>query len=209
MRHSLHKSVIFAGPSGSGKTTIAQHLLKENPELSFSISACTRAKRPQEVHGKDYYFLSIDEFKREITQKSFIEWEEVYDGHYYGTLKREVDSIWQSGKAAVFDMDVQGALRLKSHFQERALAVYIQVPSMQLLTERLKKRKTESEEGLGLRMGKAAYEASLAEKFDTILVNEQLQETLETAQKLLDDFLSTPSVPKQDRLSGEIESRVN
>lgn len=203
MRHPLHKSIIFSGPSGSGKTTIVQHLLARNPDLSFSISACTRNKRPQEIHGKDYYFLSIDEFKKEIAQKSFIEWEEVYDGHYYGTFKREVDEIWRAGKAAIFDMDVQGALRLKSHFKERSLAVYIQVPSVQLLTERLKKRKTESKEGLGLRMGKATYEASLAEKFDTILVNEELQSTLETAQKLIDNFLSTSlSASRQDKLLG-------
>lgn len=200
MRYSLHKSVIFAGPSGSGKTTIARHLLENNPELSFSISACTRAQRPQEVHGKDYYFLSIDEFKQKIAQESFIEWEEVYDGHYYGTLRQEVDNIWKSGKVAIFDMDVQGALKLKSYFRDRALAVYMHTPSIELLTERLKERKTESEEGIGLRMGKASYEASLAEKFDTILINEQLQQTLETAQKLLDDFLSIPSITQRDRL---------
>lgn len=201
MHNLLHKSVIFAGPSGSGKTTIARNLLAKNPSLSFSISACTRAKRPQELHGKDYYFLSEDEFKKEIAQQSFIEWEEVYDGHYYGTFKREVDRIWQEKKIAIFDMDVKGALRLKSHFQERALAVYIQVPSTQLLTERLKKRETESEEELGLRMGKAIFEAGLAEQFDTILVNKELQSTLAAAQKLVDDFLSTPFASKNNELS--------
>lgn len=192
MCQPLQKSLIFAGPSGSGKTTITRHLLSQNPNLGFSISACTRAQRPQEIHGKDYYFLSIDEFKKQIAQQSFIEWEEVYKEHYYGTLKKEVDSLWEKGQAVVFDMDVQGALRLKSYFKERALAVYIQVPSVQLLTERLANRKTESEEALKLRMSKMAYEARLAEQFDVILVNEHLEPTLKTAQKLVDNFLGVP-----------------
>ena len=192
MRQSLYKSFIFAGPSGSGKTTIARHLLRNNVDLGFSISACTRAKRPQEVHGKDYYFLSVDEFKQEIAQQSFIEWEEVYKGHYYGTLKKEVNGIWSQGKAAVFDMDVQGALQLKSYFKERALAVYIQAPSVELLTERLTKRKTESEETLRLRLSKEVHEAYSADQFDVILVNERLKSTLQAAQKLVDDFLETP-----------------
>ncbi|MEM9416885.1 MAG: guanylate kinase [Bacteroidota bacterium] len=184
-----HKALIFAGPSGSGKTTIARYLLENNGDLGFSVSACTRAKRPQEIHGKDYYFLSVDEFKRKIEQEAFIEWEEVYEGRYYGTLKTEVANLWKAGKVAVFDMDVQGALRLKSYFEEDALAVYVQVPSLSLLARRLIKRKTEPAEELVRRIGKAEQEASSAAQFDVVLINEQLKTSLCNAWRLADEFL--------------------
>ena len=184
-----NKALIFAGPSGSGKTTIARYLLENNEDLGFSISACTRPKRPQEIHGQDYYFLSVDEFKRKIEQEAFIEWEEVYEGRYYGTLKTEVANIWKAGKAVVFDMDVQGALRLKSYFQENALAVYVHVPSPSLLEQRLRGRKTEPAEELAHRIGKVKQEASSATQFDVILVNEHLKTSLSNAWKLADKFL--------------------
>ena len=189
MRQTAPKAIILSGPSGSGKTTIARHLLANNKDLGSSVSACTRAKRPQEIHGKDYYFLSVSEFQRKIAQGGFIEWEEVYEGSYYGTLKTEVANLCKAGKVVVFDMDVQGGLRLKSYFKERALAVYVKVPSIQLLAERLAKRQTETAEEIVLRMSKVEREASLAVQFDVILINEQLQTCLKNAQTLLDEFL--------------------
>lgn len=189
MKKKSHKAIILSGPSGSGKTTIAKHLLKNNVEVGFSVSACTRARRPHEIHGKDYYFLSAHEFKRKIAQGEFIEWEEVYTGSYYGTFKTEVANIWAAGRIAVFDIDVQGGLRLKSYFKEDALAVYVEVPSLQVLKERLKRRATEPEQSIVLRTNKVVQEASLASKFDIILVNEHLQKSLADAQALLDKFL--------------------
>ncbi len=189
MGHNPHKAIIFSGPSGAGKTTIANHLLKSNANLKFSVSACTRSKRPHEIHGKDYYFLSVHEFKHKIVQDAFIEWKEVYAGSYYGTFKIEVANIWAEEKIAVFDMDVQGGLKLKSYFKENALAVYVKVPSLQLLTERLRKRKTESKEDIALRMDKVANENDLAMQFDVTLFNEDLPTSLAEAQALLDKFL--------------------
>ncbi len=189
MVYKSHKAIIFSGPSGAGKTTIAKHLLKSNARISFSVSACTRSRRPYEIHGKDYYFLSVHEFKSKIAQDAFIEWEEVYAGSYYGTFKAEVANIWAEERIAVFDIDVQGGLKLKSYFKENALAVYVKVPSLQLLTERLRKRKTESKEGMALRLDKVTDEANLAVQFDTILVNDHLPTSLAAAQALLDKFL--------------------
>ena len=189
MGHKPYKAIIFSGPSGAGKTTIAKHLVNNNEGISFSVSACTRSRRPYEVHGKDYYFLSIREFKRKIAQDAFIEWEEVYADSYYGTLKTELANIRAEEKVAVFDMDVQGGLRIKSYFKEDAMAVYVQVPSLPLLTERLRNRKTESEESIAHRMDKVAREASLATKFDVILTNKHLPASLAKAQALLDEFL--------------------
>ena len=182
--------MILSGPSGAGKTTIAQHLVQSNACVRFSVSACTRPKRPYEIHGKDYYFLSVHEFKHKVAQGAFIEWEEVYEGHYYGTLKTEVASIWAAEKSGIFDTDVQGGLRLKSYFRENALAVYVKAPSLQVLTDRLKKRKTESKEELALRVRKVVSETSLATKFDVILFNGKLQTSLASAQALLDNFLA-------------------
>lgn len=190
MEHNSCKAIIFSGPSGAGKTTISRHLLENNDRISFSVSACTRPRRPHEMHGKDYYFLSLHEFKHKIAQDAFIEWEEVYTNSYYGTLKTEVAKIWGKEKIAVFDMDVQGGLRLKSYFKEDAMTVYVQVPSLQLLAERLRKRKTESEESMALRISKMASEAALAKKFDVVLTNEHLPTSLAKAQALLDQFLS-------------------
>ena len=153
------------------------------------MSVCTRTKRPQEVHGKDYFFLSISEFKRKIAEGAFMEWEEVYAGSYYGTLKTEVANLWNQGKAVVFDTNVQGGLQLKSYLKERALAIYVKVPSIKLLAERLRKRKTEPEEEQLLRMSIIDQEASLAGKFDVILINKHLQTSLQNAQKLVNEFL--------------------
>ncbi len=190
LSHEAHKAVIFSGPSGAGKSTIVKHLLKNNAETDFSVSACTRLRRPHEVHGIDYYFLSVQAFKLEVAQAAFIEWEEVYKDHYYGTLKKELARIWSAGKTAIFDVDVHGGLRLKNYLKEKALAIFIKAPSLAVLAERLAMRGTDSEESIARRLSKAAYEDSLAMQFDLVLVNEQLQTSLTKAQELLDLFLA-------------------
>ena len=183
------KALIFSAPSGSGKTTIVRHLLASNPDLGFSISASTRDKRGRtESHGKDYYFLTPEEFKKKIDEDAFIEWEEVYEGNFYGTLKSEIDRIWNEGHNVIFDVDVQGGLNLKKYFGDRALAVFVKVPSVDVLKERLRDRGTESEESLSRRLFKANFEMSFANKFDVVLVNEELQRSLKEAQDLYEDF---------------------
>jgi guanylate kinase len=183
------KALIFSAPSGSGKTTIVRHLLANNSDLGFSISASTRDKRGRtESHGKDYYFLTPDEFKKKIDEDAFIEWEEVYEGNFYGTLKSEIERIWNEGKNVIFDVDVQGGLNLKKYFGDRALGVFVKVPSVEVLTERLRDRGTESDESLSRRLFKANFEMSFANKFDVVLVNEELQRSLNEAQSLYDKF---------------------
>src|SRR5690554_3436052 len=153
------KAVIFSAPSGSGKTTIVKHLLKTNPQLGFSISACTRDKRGrEEENGKDYYFLTPEEFKEKIDQDAFVEWEEVYEGNFYGTLKEEIQRIWDQDKTVIFDVDVKGGLHLKEYFGDNALAIFVKVPSIDELKNRLKDRATESEESLSRRLYKAKFE---------------------------------------------------
>ena len=183
------KALIFSAPSGSGKTTIVKHLLAHNPDLGFSISASTRDKRGRtESHGKDYYFLSPEEFKQKIDADAFIEWEEVYEGNFYGTLKSEIERIWSEGKNVIFDVDVKGGLNLKKYFGDRALGVFVKVPSVEVLKERLHDRGTESEESLSRRLFKAKFEMSFASEFDVVLVNADLQRSLKEAQALYDDF---------------------
>src|SRR5688572_23412301 len=183
------KAIIFSAPSGSGKTTIVKHLLEKNPDLGFSISASTRDKRGRtEAHGKDYYFLTPEEFKKKIDTHDFIEWEEVYEGNFYGTLKSEIDRIWQQGKNVIFDVDVKGGLNLKKYFGDKALAIFVKVPSMDVLRLRLKDRGTESEESLSRRLFKAKFEMSFQDKFDVTIVNEKLETSLAEAQSLYDNF---------------------
>jgi guanylate kinase len=183
------KAIIFSAPSGSGKTTIVRHLLANNPDLGFSISASTRDKRGRtEQHGKDYYFLTPEEFKRRIDNDEFIEWEEVYEGNFYGTLKSEIEKIWSQGKNVVFDVDVKGGLNLKRYFGEKALAVFVKVPSLEVLKERLNDRSTEPEEGISRRLFKAKFEAAFQDQFDVVLLNEDLEKSLVEAQRLYDEF---------------------
>jgi guanylate kinase len=183
------KALIFSAPSGSGKTTIVKHLLKTNPDLGFSISASTRDKRGRtEQHGKDYYFLAPEEFKKKIDNNEFIEWEEVYEGNFYGTLKSEIERIWKEGKNVIFDVDVKGGLSLKQYFGNKALSVFVKVPSFEVLKERLKDRGTESEESLSRRLFKAKFEMTFEDKFDVVLVNENLDQSLAKAQQLYDSF---------------------
>lgn len=188
---SSGKAIIFSAPSGSGKTTIVKHLLKTNPALGFSISACTRDKRGrEEQNGKDYYFLTPEEFKSKIDQNAFVEWEEVYEGNFYGTLKEEIDRIWNQGKAVVFDVDVKGGLHLKEYFGDDALAIFVKVPSLDVLTSRLRDRGTESEESLSRRLYKAKFEMSFEDKFDVSLVNDDMEKSFREAETLVHNFLS-------------------
>ena len=183
------KAIIFSAPSGSGKTTIVRHLLEKNPDLGFSISASTRDKRGRtEAHGKDYYFLTPEEFKKKIDSNEFVEWEEVYEGNFYGTLKSEIERIWGSGKNVIFDVDVKGGIALKNYFGDRALAIFVKVPSLEILKERLHDRGTESEESLSRRLFKAKFEMTFQDKFDKVLVNENLDHSLRQAQELYDAF---------------------
>jgi guanylate kinase len=183
------KAIIFSAPSGSGKTTIVKHLLNTNPDLGFSISASTRDRRGRtEAHGKDYYFLTPMEFKEKIDKNDFIEWEEVYEGNFYGTLKSEIERIWQSGKNVIFDVDVKGGLNLKKYFGDNALSIFVKVPSVEVLKDRLKDRGTESTESLSRRLFKANFEMSFQDQFDVVLINEDLNKSLLEAQQLYDNF---------------------
>jgi len=187
------KALIFSAPSGSGKTTIVKHLLQNNKDLGFSISASTRDRRGRtEQDGKDYYFLTPEDFKKKIDNDEFIEWEEVYAGNFYGTLKTEIDRIWKAGRNVIFDVDVKGGINLKKYFGDKALAIFVKVPSFEILKERLKDRDTETEESLSRRLFKARFEMSFADKFDVVLVNEDLDTSLREAQKLYDQFKARP-----------------
>lgn len=183
------KLIIFSAPSGAGKTTIVKHLLKQLPnDLAFSISASTRPPRGDEVDGKDYYFITKDDFLHRIAQKEFIEFEEVYAGTYYGTLRSEVERIWSEGKSVIFDIDVIGGLRLKSKYPNEALAIFVNPPSLDVLKERLAGRGTDSEEKLKERLAKAEHELSFADKFDVVLHNEALDKACKDAEKLVKEF---------------------
>jgi guanylate kinase len=185
----MSKAIIFCAPSGSGKTTLVKHLISVNEDLGFSISACTRDKRGRnEVHGQDYYFLSIDEFRESIEANKFIEWEEVYPGGYYGTLKSEIERLWAEGKNVIFDVDVKGGLHLKEYFGDKALAIFVKVPSADVLEQRLRQRGTESEESLSKRLYKVKFEMTFQDKFDVVLLNDDLESSQMKADQLYEDF---------------------
>lgn len=191
MNAKNQKLIVFSAPSGSGKTTIVRHLIQKFPFLGFSISACTRDKRGRsEENGKDYYFLTPDEFRRKIENHEFVEWEEVYEGAFYGTLKSEIDRIWSEGKMAIFDVDVKGGLSLKEYYKDKALTIFVKVPSMEVLKDRLMDRGTETEDSLSRRLFKVNFEMGFQDQFDVILVNDNLEETLVKAEKLLLDFMA-------------------
>jgi guanylate kinase len=184
------KAIIFSAPSGSGKTSLVKHLMQQVPDLGFSISACTRDKRGRhEVHGRDYYFLSIDEFKEKIDQDAFVEWEEVYAGNFYGTLKEEVHRIWKEGKAVIFDVDVKGGLALKKYFGEQALAIFVKVPSLEVLESRLNDRGTETEESLSRRIYKAKFEMTFEQQFDVTVLNDDFARSSAETVDLVNTFL--------------------
>jgi len=189
---SQGKLIVFSAPSGSGKTTIVKHLLKQ-PELNleFSISATSRDKRGEEINGKDYYFLSAKEFISKIKKDEFLEWEEVYRDNFYGTLKTEVERIWALGKHVIFDIDVSGGLRIKRKFPEQTLAIFVKPPSIDELKIRLKKRKTESDDKINMRVAKASAELATAPLFDVIIENDSLDKALDEAFILVNDFVNT------------------
>ncbi len=182
--------IIFSAPSGSGKTTIVRSLMAKFPWLKFSVSATTREPRPGEQDGIDYHFLSETEFAKRIDSGEFAEWEEVYPGRFYGTLRSEINSILQSGNSAIFDIDVIGGLNLKEIYGQKALAVFIQPPSLATLEERLRKRETEDQADLERRITKAKQEMEFAPRFDKILVNDNLDLAIEQAESLLLNFVA-------------------
>jgi len=186
---SKGKCIIFSAPSGAGKTTIVHHLLSQNLGLEFSISACSRAPRMNEIDGIDYHFLGLEGFKKKISENAFVEWEEVYTNNFYGTLKSEMERIWSQGKTVIFDVDVIGGLSLKKIFQDDAFAVFVQPPSYEELEKRLRGRSTETEDKINQRMEKAHKELSFAPEFDVILVNDNLEEACIEAKDLLTNFL--------------------
>lgn len=183
------KCIIFSAPSGSGKTTLVHHLLDQNIGLEFSISACTRAARGEEKHGKDYYFLSLDEFKTRIEEQDFVEWEEVYTDHFYGTLKAEIDRIWKADKTVIFDVDVVGGLNLKKYFGEQALAIFVMPPDLPTLEKRLRGRGTDEEDRIQKRLSKAKEELLVADQFDHIILNDNLTQAKQEAKELVVSFL--------------------
>lgn len=183
------KLIIFSAPSGAGKTTIVQYLLSIFSEISFSISCTTRPKRENEVDGKDYYFLTEEQFQEKIKNNEFIEYEEVYKGRYYGTLHSEIERLWNQGKHVIFDIDVRGGLNLKKQFKDRALAIFIAPPSLKDLEERLKNRNTENLESLLTRIQKADEELSFAKDFDAVIINDNLEKAQNKAKALVKNFL--------------------
>ena len=184
-----NKVIIFSAPSGAGKSTIVNHLLGIHPELEFSISATSRAPRGAEKHGVEYYFFTADEFRQMIAEDKFVEYEEVYAGSFYGTLRSEVERIWAKGHAIVFDIDVQGGVNLKRIFGDQALSVFIQAPSVEILRERLIGRGTDTDEAIEKRVAKAEFELSKAPEFDHIVVNDDLATAVETTKQISNSFL--------------------
>jgi guanylate kinase len=184
------KLIIFSAPSGAGKTTIVHHLLKKIPNLEFSISATTRPSRGDEKNGEDYYFINKEEFLHRIAKKQFVEFEEVYTGTFYGTLRTEIERIWQKGKTVIFDIDVEGGLHLKRKYEEQALAIFVQPPSLAVLKERLAARGTDSIEKLNERFIKAEKELDYAPQFDIILKNHDLQTACKEAEELVRNFIN-------------------
>lgn len=184
------KIIIITAPSGSGKSTLTKRLMAKFPQLAFSVSACTRLPRAGEVDGVDYHFISLSSFEKSIEANEFIEWEMVYEGKYYGTLKTELNRIWDKNKVPVVDIDVKGALNVQNQYRQHVLSVFIQAPSVEILQERLSKRGTETAETLAERINKAAYEMSFAQQFDHILINDNLELASETLIELVGNYLT-------------------
>ena len=192
MKKSSQKIIIITAPSGAGKTSVTTHLLKKFPRLSFSVSATTRAPRENEKEGEDYYFLSYKSFQEKIQNEEFIEWEMVYEGKYYGTLKSEMERIWKMGRVPVLDIDVKGAIHVQQQFPHHILSIFIEPPSIAELRNRLQGRGTETSESLDARINKAAYEISFKHSFTHTIVNHDLELARKEAEKIVDEFLSSP-----------------
>jgi guanylate kinase len=189
MSEALHKVIILTAPSGAGKTSIAAYLLKQMPQLSFSVSATTRAPRGNEKQGVEYHFISLEKFEGHIYQNDFLEYEMVYEGVYYGTLQSELTRIWNLGKIPVLDIDVKGAIRVQKHIGANCLSIFIMPPSIEILKERLENRKTETAESLEMRLDKAAYEISFSNQFNAIIQNNDLALACTETEKLITAFL--------------------
>ena len=187
---STGKLIIFSAPSGSGKSTIVNYLLEQGVPVAFSISACSRAPRGEEKHGEQYYFLSPEEFKTKVEADDFLEWEEVYPGRYYGTLRSEVSRIWAKDKHVIFDIDVVGGVNLKNKYGNQALSVFIKAPSVAVLKERLEARNTEDQSNLNIRLEKAEEEMTFAKDFDVVIVNDNLKTAKEEAYQIVTDFIN-------------------
>lgn len=187
------KLLLFCGPSGSGKTTIVQHLLKTDPRLAFSVSATTRKKRDNEIDGIDYHFITVEEFRKRIDNDEFIEWEEVYTGRYYGTLRSEINKIWENGKVPIFDVDVEGGLKIKNKFGDSLLAVFVRPPSIEELHKRLIARNSETPESYKARIEKSEHELAYAFRFNKFIVNDVLKFALKEARIIVNDFLDNAS----------------
>ena len=187
----MGKLIVISAPSGSGKTSIVSYLLKNMETLSFSISACSREKRENEIEGKDYHFLGIEGFKRSIIEDSFLEWEEVYKNQFYGTLKSEVERIWSEGKTVIFDVDVVGGLNIKKQYPKECLSIFIMPPSVEVLAERLIGRGSESDESLQKRLDKAEEEISQNQEFDTVILNDDLSIACEETQEVITNFIKS------------------
>lgn len=194
----MRKLIIITAPSGAGKTTIVRHLLSKFDQLAFSISATTREKRPYEKDGVDYYFISHEEFKKRVNNGEFAEWEEVYEDQFYGTLKSEIERIWALNKDIIFDIEVKGAQNIKKLYGDQALTIFIKPPSLKVLIERLKSRKTENEKSLKKRISRAKKELEYENKFDRVVVNDDLALAEAEAEHLLNSFLETqtPTIKK-------------
>jgi guanylate kinase len=186
------KLLIITAPSGAGKTSITQHLMKVFPQLAFSISAATRTPRAHEKNGVDYHFMSVETFQQKIRNNEFIEWEMVYEGKYYGTLKAEIEKIWQNQQTPVLDIDVKGAIHVQGQFPQQTLSLFIQPPSITELKNRLQRRGTETEESLQARINKAAYEISFSHSFNHVIVNEDLSKACMEAESIVKTFLAAP-----------------
>lgn len=191
--------VIFTAPSGAGKTSLVRHILQQRDDLAFSVSACTRLQRDHEVDGQDYYFLNRDDFENKISNGEFLEWEEVYEGTYYGTLRSEVERIWENGQSIIFDIDVQGALNIKQEYNQNALTIFIKPPSVEVLDKRLRKRGSEHEQFYKKRLEKAKEELTYEHKFDYVIYNNDFQRAVQEAEAIVDHFLF-PSKEKKRSL---------
>ena len=191
MDHSNHKIIVITAPSGAGKTSITHHLMQHFPRLTFSISAATRKPRGNEKEGIDYYFISEEIFKEKIQHKEFAEWEMVYEGKYYGTLKSELERIWKENKIPVLDIDVKGAIHMQQQYPVNSLSLFIEPPSVEELKTRLESRGTETAESLAARINKAAYELSFKEQFNKHIINDDLQRACAEAEKIVGDFIDT------------------
>lgn len=183
--------IIITAPSGAGKTSITRYLLQHFPQLAFSVSAATRTQRPDELNGVDYYFMNLEEFQHKIQNQEFIEWEMVYEGRYYGTLKSELQRIRNTNKIPILDIDVKGAIHVQEQYPEQSLSIFVQPPSIEELKRRLEFRNTESPEALQDRLSKASYEISFRHHFNNIIVNDNLQNACEEARHIIANFLST------------------